>query len=330
MINRLPAYLFLPLFAVLLIGALPVSVSADDLGESVLRNYPVALTIPHGRLEVSLDYMLAHRAVEDLGLHGDRGTGAGDLRGLKMLVNYGVHRYTTIMAAFTYRDQEFGLDSLSIRSVDLSFKRNLLHRRRGWVPKFAFDAGVRFNDTVGEDGMLLDAKLDGDQTARIEIDDLRDVTAYARPTAGWIWGRFFPNLFVEYGYSTIHARATAKAPDAAAGFLADLGRNESYIKCGVSLLVKFPYKALLHLEYDYLRLFRDDPLNLVHDNNIYTAELDYYLTPSLVLNMGGTWIQNQLNGRIPFLYNEFSQDRFDRRYGYAHMGLTWMFGGKSR
>jgi hypothetical protein len=51
------------------------------------------------------------------------------------------------------------------------------------------------------------------------------------------------------------------------------------------------------------------------------------VTPSLVFTIGGVWSRHQLNGQIPFLYNEFSQYRFDRNYGYAHAGLTFLFGG---
>jgi hypothetical protein len=324
--KRLPAPLLVLITILLAVGRPAGSALAQDLGGSVLRDYPVALTIPRGRLEISLDYLLANPTTDAVGLPNNGEKGAGDLRGLQLFANYGIQRRTTVMSAFAYRDLEFGLDSMPIISADLALKRNLILRGHGWVPILALDGGVRFDATTGGDEMLLDAKLDNGRSARLAIGDQQDVTPYARLTAGQIWGHFFPNLFLEYGHSVIDAKAKLSGQDSGTDFTNDLSRNEDYLKSGLSLLVKFPYVALLHLEYDYIRLFRDHDLDLVDDNQFVKADLNFYMTPSVVFNIGAGWSQHQFNGQIPFLYNAYSQNRFDQSYGFVQVGFSVLFG----
>ena len=324
--KRLPLLLPKLTIALILVSVSARLSFAEDLGGSVLRDYPVSLTIPEGRFEVSLDYLMANSTTDRLGLPSDNASGAGDLQGVRLLADYGLQRRTTLMSAWGYRDLEFGLDSLRILSADLSFKRNLILRGHGWVPKLALDVGIRFDQTAGGDEMLLDGDANDNWSGPLAIDDLQDFTPYARLTAGQIWGRLFPNLFLEYGHSVIDGRATRSVPDPANGFSDDLSRSEDYVKAGLSVWVKFPYKALLHLEYDYIKLFRDGSLDRVDDNQLIKADFNYYLTPTVVFNIGGGWSQHRFNGQIPFLYNEFSQPSFDHGHGYAKVGLTLLFG----
>jgi hypothetical protein len=295
---------------------------AQDLGGSVLRDYPSALTVPKGRFEISLDYLTADLPENESQI------GTGDLPGFRLLANYGLLHHTTIMSAFTYQTLKLGIDELKIFSADLSLKRNLISWQRGWIPKLSINAGIRTNMALDEDRILVDVNPGNDDTTHVSIYDLKDNTAYARFTAGQIVGRLFPHLFLEYGHSNIYAKADFATKEVPPGFSHDLGRNEDYLKTGISFLIKFPYKSLLHLEYDYLKIFRDQELDEVDDNHILKADINYYLTPSMALNLGWQYNFHQLNGQIPFLYQEFNQENFDQKYNCLKFGLTFLFGGK--
>lgn len=296
---------------------------AQDLGGSVLRDYPSALTIPKGRFEVSLDYLTADAP------NDDSQTATDALYGLRLLANYGLGRRTTLMSAVTHQNIDLGSDNLTVFSADLSLKRNLILRRRG-LPKLAIDAGIRTDRAIDEGAFSVATSTDNNQTGSASIYDLKDTTYYARLTAGQIWGPFFPHLFLEYGQNDIDAKADIYANEVISDASLDLGRSETYLKTGLSLLLKFPYTALLHLEYDYLRLFRDQKLTIIDDNHFLKADFNTYLTPSLIINVGGQYAFHQLNGRIPFLYQETNQDTFDRKYSCLQFGITFLFGGNNQ
>ena len=297
---------------------------AQDLGGSVLRDYPSALTLPKGRFEFSFDYLTADAP------DNDSQTATRALQAFRLLANYGLWRRTTIMSGWTHQNIDLGSDNLTIFSYDLSVKRNLICRRRGWIPKLGINAGIRADKALDEDAFSVKANADNNQTGSAAIYDLEDTTYYARLTAGQIWGRFFPHLFLEYGQNEITAKADIYTNETISDGSVDLGRSETYLKTGISLLLKFPYTTLLHLEYDYLRLFRDHKLAEIDDNHFLKADLNYYLTPSLVLNLGGQYAFHQLNGRIPFLYQDVNHGTFDRKYRSLQFGITVLFGGKNQ
>ena len=316
--------IFLRLVTIILayIGAFAGLAKAQDLGGSVLRDYPSALTVPKGRFEINFDYLTADTSEDD------SQTGAGDLKGFRLLSNYGLFHHTTIMSAFTHQTLTFGLDELTIFSAELSFKRNLISRQRGWIPKLSVNAGIRTNMALDGEKLRIDVNPGNNEATPAAIHDLKDTTAYVRFTAGKIWGRFFPHLFLEYGHSKINTKADFIATEDSFGFSSDLERNEDHLKSGISLLIKFPYTSLLQLEYDYLKLFRDQKLDAIDDNHILKADINTYLTPSIILNLGGQYNFHHLNGQIPFLYQEFNQESFDRKYNYLKFGLTFLFGQK--
>jgi hypothetical protein len=297
---------------------------AQDLGGSVLRDYPSALPLPKGRFEFSCDYLTADSP------DNDSQTATRALQAFRLLANYGLGRRTTIMSAWSHQNIDLGSDNLTLFSTDVSLKHNLIFRHRGFIPKVAINAGIRTDRALDEDTFSVNAGADNNQTGSAAIYDLKDTTYYARLTAGQIWGRFFPHLFLEYGQNEINAKADIYANDMTLDASTDLGRSETYLKTGLSLLLKFPYTALLHLEYDYLRLFRDQKLTIIDDNHFLKADLNYYLTPSLVINLGGQYAFHQLNGRIPFLYQDVNQGTFDRKYSCLQLGFTVLFGGRNQ
>jgi hypothetical protein len=354
--------------------------SPTDLGDSVLRNYPSALTLPKKRLEISLGYLRIDDTIDifdfresafSSGSKASRFGALGDMTGFELLVNYGLFDKTTLQSAFASRDIDYGFSSLDVGSYNFSVKQNINNKAHDMFPFLALDAGIRGNtadDQIARDEDEINAIIDrfftkdidvrinssyvwfdketengsvsygvpkiGKSIPQISTEDAADLTAYFRATTGRIWGRFFPNFYVEYGHTKISSKIdttlTEYIPDELTGDIPelpiDLDRDENYLKPGISLLIKFPFWALVHLEYSYMKLFRDSHLDFIDYNHIFEADVNFFIRKWLVLNIGGVFYERQLNGIIPFLYNEYTQTTFDHQYGRAQIGLTFIFG----
>lgn len=293
-----------------------------DMGDSLIRDYPVALTLPKHRLEVSIDYLYLD---EGFGVHGgDDDSPGGDgsdaglsldlesLSGFRSLINYGLTPKTTVMGGAWLEQLDYGDFDIDLKRFDISVKRNLTNRMHGRWPFLAVDAGLRLHSADISQG---------------RFDQMDDLTPFLRLTAGKIYGRFFPNLFVEYGHPTIDTTVHREpGPDSPSEDV-DLGRSEDYLRSGFCLLWKRPYILMARFEYNYLRLFREDGLSQYEDNHIIRTDLNIFPAERLILTFGSQYSHRQLNGLVPLLYNEYTQKDFDSGYLRFHVGITILFGG---
>jgi hypothetical protein len=340
----------------------------------------MARPLSKGRIEAAFGYQIINETIDVLGVREDeyerlsgvdRATAPGDLWGIHLLFNYGLLKNTTLISSFQYRSQNYGFDTIGIKTIDLALKQGLFSVDDLSFPNLAFDAGFRFNSAaaivyndqnelnaivqrlspgtnigirIDEYFVWFDQEINGNQFSlgaqrqgrpdpQISIDDLWDFSSYARLTYGRIWDWFFPNLFFEYGHTKISSKIDTTLmeyipddfEDDLPEFPIELSRSENYIKTGLSLHIKLPFKTLFRLEYDYLKLYREDNLGYMDDNNIIKTDISYFPIPTLAFNIGLIYFERQLNGEIPFLYNKYTQTTFDHPYGYVHIGLTYFF-----
>lgn len=280
---------------------------AIDLGNSLIRDYPISLTLPQKWVEVGLDAM---RIDNNLVLNdAPRGTtglsGLEDMNRFRGLLNYGLFDRTTIHASLSYTDIDFRREGMTVKAADISVKQNLYNEIYGLMPFLAIDFGMRNN--YGDD-------LPG-------YRDLQDQTFYGRMTAGKILGNIYPNLFLEYGHSSIDIHGdNAQIPTGL------MDKNYDQLKGGISMLIKFPYKAIAALEYNYLRILEGD-IDGVESNHIARAEFNYFFTPQFILNVGATYYHRGLNGTIPFLTPLSRQEDNEEHYIGVHIGGTFLFQG---
>jgi hypothetical protein len=291
----------------------PVTGSPVDLGDSVLRDYPTSLTLPRKRVEISLDYAWIGES-----LFSDRtrpaiahylNSGPEETHGARALLNYGLFDRTTLQTGFFYRNLEYDPEDVGVVSFDVSVKQNLSDRMFGWFPFVTLDAGFRTDYT---DDLTFHDKID-------------DKTVYIRLTGGEIFGNLFPNAYLEYGLTDIDATPNDDA--GIPGLSLGLDRTESYLEAGICVLWKFPYKALIRTEYSYLRMIRGDGLGGPASNHIVRADFNYFLTQRFILNASGVYYHRELNGVIPFLFNENTEGGFDRKAVELYLGFTLLFEG---
>ena len=302
------------------------------MGDAPMRDYTVSLSIPKGRLEIGFDLLLMDDNIDMFDTRDDsdsdeedkaedeKHNDIGDLFGVRAFLNYGLSDRTAFQSVFVRRDLEYGDDgSLKISSGDLWVRQVLSNEKYGNFPYVVTDVGMRFN-------MLDDA-------GNAPFSKMADYTPFARLTAGFILEDLFPNVFAEYGHSMIDAEFDADAnivkldSDGNVEEVSDPKRNEHQFRTGLGIMIRFPYTSMFSLEYSYVRLIRDDG-EYRKDNHIVKSDVCRFITESLILNLGCTYYYRQYNGVIPFLCNDFTRNDFDQSYLEAHVGLTYLFGGR--
>ena len=168
---------------------------------------------------------------------------------------------------------------------------------------------------------------------QISVEDMQDYTWYLRLTLGYPEKIFYPNIFLEAGYTRIDTRLdtnlTDMIPQSYKSYLPDfpidLGRTERYLSAGFSFFLQTPFDTITHLEYEYKRIYRDKGLDYIPDNHIARGEIAYLLTQNVILHLGATLLYRQFNGEIPFLYNKYTQTTFDHPYGWMEFGVRYLF-----
>jgi hypothetical protein len=108
-------------------------------------------------------------------------------------------------------------------------------------------------------------------------------------------------------------------------FKSDLSRSETAMNVGLSFISEFSY-FLFELNYEYTRIFRDS--DLTYENNSHTLDsvLSLRLSRNISLFAGGRLMFQQMNSDIPYLYNQYTETQFDRKYGFARFGLIYNLG----
>ncbi|MEA3353047.1 MAG: hypothetical protein U9Q33_04425, partial [Campylobacterota bacterium] len=82
---------------------------------------------------------------------------------------------------------------------------------------------------------------------------------------------------------------------------------------------------ILEFNYEYNKLFRDKKLEYMNKNNIINMFLSKKISDNVLVYLGGRAMFQQFNTDIPYLYNQYSQTQFDKKYGFAQLGLIYSF-----
>lgn len=185
----------------------------------------------------------------------------------------------------------------------------------------------------------IDPKTGQKIDAKYNISDLGDSSIYFR----LLWGNRFSealfNFYTGLKYNDITTQITPSPKNSANqlyndflksfGKKIDLGRSEKSIFLGANFI--FESKNFIYdFNYEYDRLFgRGSVVNNSDHNNIFDINIAYKANRTLLLYFGGKVMLNSYNNVIPYLYNRFTQDKFDDKYGYIKLGFVYNFDADS-
>ncbi len=290
--------------------------------------------------------------------------GLGDLKGARVIANYGLGQNTRLQGGYTWRNLHNGLLEINIDTYELALGQRLL-AGEGAAPTILLQIGGRIN-RAGDQTIRSVSDIDlfvkrlnrnytisqtpthlvignGPGTAffpkatnpplEVVVEDMADYTPFLGLACGWRLGDWEPALLLEVGRtwvdsridSNINAIVGTTLTTRAAEFPLDLERTEHYAKLGFNLYGPGPWGTFGNLRYEYQRLDRPDGLTEIRDNHLLKGDLILPLNSTWALNLGATYYRRQLNGVVPFLYNRYSQTTFDHDYGIAHLGVIARF-----
>jgi len=332
-------------------------------------DYPASMVIPKRRWEIGLFYGKVDDTIDILNIREQelstissqlRADSLGNYEHLKFNLNYGLTYQSMISTGITSRSIDYGSGMLnvysyhlsirksfeSILSVDIGLKGNIGEDRtfsnindiNYYLHKFRPDISIEVDPSyvwfVKETtDLIIKYGVPKRENPYFELRDLKDSTKFIRVTLGKVFDFIYPNIFLEYGKTSINTKIDTNLKDMVPSSFKnklpelpiDLSRDESYWKGGFSIFLKTPFKTLTSIEYNYIRLNRDASLNYINYNHILKAKVDYFLRKNIVLSIGGEYLHRQFNGVIPFMYNRYSQTTFDHRYGWAEAGVIFLW-----
>lgn len=164
----------------------------------------------------------------------------------------------------------------------------------------------------------------------IGLEETSDNSIYLRVLTGFHTDSSMYDFFIGAKKSKINNIVTANSEllelAAINGYdiYKDLRRTETMFFAGTSISYEIrDYVLEFMYEFDYFQ--RESNLDYINTNHIVDLTLDYKITQNLVVYAGGRLMYRQLNGQIPYLYNEYTQTTYDHKYGYAKIGIIYNF-----
>ena len=171
--------------------------------------------------------------------------------------------------------------------------------------------------------------------AKYKIKDLANNSAYLR----FLWGNRFSNallnVYTGIKYSDISTTISPSPKSSqntrykqflnSFGKEVDLGRSERSIFAGANFILE-TQNFIYDFNYEYDRVFDRGSLSEgSNHNNILDINIAYKANESILIYLGGRIMLNNYNNVIPYLFNRYTQEKFNDRYGYVNIGFVYNF-----
>ena len=172
-------------------------------------------------------------------------------------------------------------------------------------------------------------------TPYIELKETKDETFYGRGIISYKQNDLLMDLFAGYKQITVESfldTSFANEPNIKTELEANnvngslsSNRDDAMFFVGFSLREKFFKRIFAEFSYQYTKMLRIDGLKYIDYNHTIDMTLTYPIKDNIAVYLGGKVMSRQLNGEIPYMYNQYTQTTFDHRYGWATTGLIIKF-----
>ena len=320
-----------------------------------------AIGLSYNRINNTID--IFDIKAKELGSTANFGS-IGDSSGIDLSLAYGINEYYGIFYNYQYLNLHYIDSALKNSQNDLSLKVTIYRNPTAFFETLTTDIGFIRNsgddldikDTkqlnkmiqkvnpipgLSVDGSLIKYK---DSTIKyydpvtnkpispfVRIGDMQDNSFYIRMLTGFHYETNIVDLYTSLKYTSIDTTVSVE-PDAIASDLKSLGydevnldRSEKTWSLGFNYTVEF-YTLIFDFNYEYLHIWgRSDDIKKTEDNHIINSALSYIINKDLLVFIGGKLMLNQFNGVIPYLYNKYTKNKYDKKYGYAKIGFVYNF-----
>ena len=286
----------------------------------------------------------------------------GDMNGYKINITHGLTDKITLNANINKQDIEYGDSTLSNKRLEIFTRYNFLQNELaktalsvdiGGIVNYADKIIISNNnylkslakkflnvkDVIISNNKIGVIKNDGtteilnlNNPPSIDIDNLNDKTIYLNFLAEKKYGNLYLCGFFKINYTNINTTIKANINPADAStqeklkkynLVKNLDRNEKSINVGFN--ISWGVNYIFEVEYYYSKFFRDSGLDYIDYNHVVNIDVVKPFNKKWFIYAGGKVMYRQFNGEIPYLYNKYSQTTFDHKYGFARVGIGFVF-----
>jgi hypothetical protein len=329
----------------------------------VLDNH--SFVLPNGWINTQISHLQTNETVDIFNIRSTEmdgleefGTTFGDMNGFEGRIGYGFSKRDSIFFKYSYQNIEYAGSNLKNSRIDLWNRFQLYKNNYSIFNAISFDFGYRGNSaediTISNYRLMnsfvkkIDSSYSIGSSGEIYKDDVRifatdsngnfvlpefttknmsSNSAYLKFLFGnRIGDKTVLDLYTSYIFTDISTDIDVSPNDLVPSSLeTDLSRSETALNLGFSLISEFKY-FIFEFNYDYYKMYRDS--NLDHENSSHNIEsvISIPISKQLLFFAGGKIMFQQMNSDVPYLYNEYTQTQFDRKYGFARFGLIYNLG----
>lgn len=268
--------------------------------------------LPKDDLHIKGSYALINNGLDVFGIRSSSAGevsspgSIGDFSALSLSSGYGINDFASIF--YTYKRSSFDYmgETLDNNAHDLFLKLGIYYNPHALFDSFSVDLGLTHNSGS-------DLTITG-WPAGTQIDDLSDSGVYLRFITGSKIRSSLLDFYLTILYNSIDTTIDGTSYD----------RDEYGLNAGFHYTLELG-NYLVETGYMYSRLFKRDISNGENSNHHLNLTLSKIFTKQLLFFIGIDYYINQLNGIIPYLYNEETKNGFDQRFGYMNFGFLYHF-----
>lgn len=300
---------------------------------------------------------------KELGSLSSLGSSIGDMNGYDFEVRYGITSKDSLFVNYKRYNVEYSDTTLKNDKINIFNRHNLSSNNYSFINSLYVDVGytqdssspiaisnesllnsmikkIRPSSSISlKDGTI----VSGDTTLSlydkdynkihpyIAIENLASKSYYTRVLFGKkISDYSFLDIYFGYLTSDIKTKIVFKPNDIKAlnsfisSYTKNLDRDEQSANVGFVYIGQFD-KNIFEFNYEYTKIFRDSSVSGIDYSHSIESTISRVIDKNLLFYLGGKLMMQQFNSEIPYLYNKYTASQFDKKYGYAQIGILYSF-----
>ncbi|MEA3316021.1 MAG: hypothetical protein U9Q30_09215 [Campylobacterota bacterium] len=335
----------------------------DTLNYAVLDKHSSVL--PENKIQIRTSYLKVNDTIDfldikesELGSYGDSFDTIGDMDGYDFNLRYGLSSKNSIFINYQRWNVDYGDSTLNNNKIDIYNRFNIYKTisfdigyiqdkanpitikndkmLNSMINKIKPNSGIKIDNgsIIEDDGTITTINdSNGNQLSPyISIEDLQSSSYYTRLLFGYNISRSsFLDFYLGYRYNDIKTKIFIY-PKTNADFnskieefnIPNLNRDETVVTLGATYTLQLK-RNIYEFNYEYNKVFRDDELSYANISHILNITIAKEIRDKLLLYIGGKVMFQQFNTDLPYLYNKYTQTQFDKKYGFAKVGVVYSF-----
>jgi len=335
----------------------------SNLNYAVLDKH--SLVLPENKIQVRASYLKVNDTIDFLDIkeselgdnYADSFGSIGDMDGYDFNLRYGLSSKDSIFLNYQRWNVDYGDSTLNNNKIDIYNRFNIYKTisfdigftqdkanpitiksdimLNSMINKIKPNSGIKIENgsIIQSDGSITTLIENGKEVAPyISIEDLESNSYYTRLLFGYsIAKNSFLDFYLGYKFNDIKTDISIY-PKNNEDFnkeisdlnIPNLNRTETVGTLGISYTFQLK-KSIYEFNYEYNKIFRDDDLSYVNQSHILNITVAKEITNQFLLYVGGKVMFEQFNTDLPYLYNKYTQTQFDKKYGFAKVGIVYSF-----